>query len=433
MASTGSRSEPAAEWIRHFEDGDPEDVALLGGKGAGLARMTRAGLPVPPGFVITTRVSAEYAASGELPDGVMDEVREQLAALERESGRTFGGGPLPLLVSVRSGAPVSMPGMMDTILDLGLNRDAAVALAEATGDEAFVLDVTRRFQRSFSEVVLDGDPDVVDEAVDGFAVPDDGTPFEETFDRYWTLGREAVEEDVDETIPGDPWQQLEAAVMAVLDSWNSRRAVTYREHHKISHEMGTAVVVQSMVFGNLGEPSGTGVAFTRNPGTGEPSLYGEFLERGQGEDVVAGVSDPETIAEASERHPEVFEELSRVCEELELVWEDVLDIEYTVERGKLYLLQVRSAKRTPDAAIKIGADLLREGRVGPAAAVAVVSADHVRWLDRPSFDREALEQARSDGAVVATGVGASPGQVTGKLVLDAERAVERAKEGEEPI
>ena len=367
-----------SRWVYRFEDADPEAVALLGGKGAGLARMTRAGLPVPPGFIITTRACAEYVATGKVPAGVTEEVRTQVAALEHETERSFGGGPLPLLVSVRSGAPVSMPGMMETILNLGIGRDAAVALAEATGDLEFVLDVTRRLQKGFSEIVLGGDPDVIDKAVADFALPADGTPFGETFDRYWARCRQALEEDVGAAAPDDPWEQLQAAVMAVLRSWTSRRALTYREHQKISHDMGTAVVVQSMVFGNLGSPSGTGVAFTRNPVTGQRALYGEFLEHGQGEDLVAGVADPETIAEAAERNPEVFDELARICETLELAYGDVLDIEYTVERGKLYLLQVRSAKRTPEAAIRIAADMLREGRVEPSAAVAGVSADHLR-------------------------------------------------------
>ena len=424
---------PATRWVYRFEDADPEDVALLGGKGAGLARMSSAGLPVPPGFIITTRACAEYVATGKLPAGVTEAVRAQVAALEHETERSFGGGPVPLLVSVRSGAPVSMPGMMETILNLGIGRDAAVALAELTGDPTFVLDVTRRLQKGFSEVVLGADPDVVDEAVADFVLRADGTPFGETFDRYWALCRQAVEEDVGAAVPEDAWEQLQAAVMAVLRSWTSRRAVTYREHHNISHDMGTAVVIQSMVFGNLGSPSGAGVAFTRNPVTGERALYGEFLERGQGEDVVAGVADPETIAEAAERTPEIFDELDRIGRDLELAYGDALDIEYTVERGKLYMLQVRSAKRTPEAAIRIAADMLRDGRLEPSAAVAGVSADHVRWVERPRFDQADLEKARAEGAVLAAGIGASPGQVSGRLVLDSERAVEWAKAGKELI
>ena len=433
MTAVDHDSPATNRWVYRFKDADPEQVAVLGGKGAGLARMSRAGLPVPPGFIITTRACAEYVATGKVPAGVTEEVRGHVAALEQETERRFGGGPLPLLVSVRSGAPVSMPGMMETILNLGMGRDAAVALAEATGNPEFVVDVTRRLQKCFSEVVLGGDPDVIDEAVADFALPADGTPFGETFDRYWALCGQAVEEDVGAAVPDDPWEQLQAAVMAVLRSWTSRRALTYREHQRISHDMGTAVVVQSMVFGNLGSPSGTGVALTRNPVTGERALYGEFLERSQGEDVVAGVADPETIAEASERNPEVFEELARICEDLELAYGDVLNIEYTVERGKLYLLQVRSAMRTPEAAIRIAADMLREGRMELSAAVAGVSADHVRWLERPSFDQADLEKARAEGAVLAAGIGASPGQVTGRLVLDSERAVERAKAGKELI
>jgi pyruvate,orthophosphate dikinase len=433
MSSVDHDSPATTRWVYGFEDADPEDIALLGGKGAGLARMSSAGLPIPPGFIITTRACAEYVATGKLPAGVTEAVRAQVATLEQKTGRSFGGGPVPLLVSVRSGAPVSMPGMMETILNLGIGRDAAVALAEATGEPEFVLDVTRRLQRGFSEVVLGADPDIVDEAVANFALRAEGTPFAETFDRYWARCRQAVEDDVGAAVPADPWAQLRVAVMAVLRSWNSRRAITYREHHDISHDMGTAVVVQSMVFGNLGSPSGAGVAFTRNPVTGERALYGEFLERGQGEDVVAGVADPETIAAAAERIPEIFDELARIAENLELAYGDALDIEYTVERGKLYVLQVRSAKRTPEAAIRIAADMLRDGRLRPSAAVAGVSADHLRWVELPRFDQADLEKARADGAVVAAGIAASPGQVTGSLVLDSERAVERAKAGRELI
>jgi pyruvate,orthophosphate dikinase len=433
MTAVVHHSPATRPWVYRLEEADPEDVALFGGKGAGLARMSRAGLPVPPGFIITTRVCAEYVATGKLPAGVSEAVRAQVAALEYETKRNFGGGPVPLLVSVRSGAPVSMPGMMETILNLGIGRDAAVALAEATGDPEFVLDVTRRLQKGFSEVVFGADPDVVDEAVADFTLHVDGAPFGETFDRYLALCRRAVQDDVGAAVPEDVWDQLQAAVMAVLHSWTSRRAVTYREHHNISHDLGTAVVIQSMVFGNLGSPSGAGVAFTRNPVTGERALYGEFLERGQGEDVVAGVADPETIAEAAERTPEIFDELARIADGLELAYGDALDVEYTVERGKLYMLQVRSAKRTPEAAIRIAADLLRDGRIKPSAAVAGVSADHLRWVERPRFDQADLAKARAAGAVLAAGIGASPGQVTGRLVLDSERAVERAQVDKELI
>jgi pyruvate, orthophosphate dikinase len=433
MTAVDHDSPARARWVYRFEDADPEDVALFGGKGAGLARMSRAGLPVPPGFIITTRASAEYVATGKLPAGVTESVRAGVAALEHETQRSFGGGPVPLLLAVRSGAPVSMPGMMETVLNLGIGRDAAVALAEATGDPKFVLDVTRRLQRGFSEVVLGADPDGVDEAVADFALRADAAPFGETFDRYWALCRRAVQDDVGAAVPEDAWEQLRAAVTAVLLSWTGRRAVRYREHHGIPHDMGTAVVIQPMVFGNLGSPSGAGVAFTRNPVTGERALYGEFLERCQGEDVVAGVADPEPIAEAAERAPEIFDELARIADDLELAYGDALDIEYTVERGKLYLLQVRSAMRTPEAAIRIAADLLREGRVEPSAAVAGVSADHLRLVERPHFDHGELERTRAEGAVLAAGIGASPGQVTGTLILDSERAVERAQADEDLI
>ena len=428
MTTIDHDSPPRTSWVCRFGDADPAEVGLLGGKGAGLARMSRAGLTVPAGFIITTRACLAYVAAGAIPEDVLSQVRDEIAALEQDTERTFGGGPLPLLVSVRSGAPVSMPGMMDTILNLGLNRRAAIALAQATGDPAFVLDVTRRFHRGFAEIVLGADPDLIDDAVADFGSP--AGDFADTYDRYWSLLQAAVADDVDAVVPDEPWQQLEAAIEAVLRSWDSPRAVTYREHQKISHDLGTAVVVQSMVFGNLGSPSGTGVAFTRNPVSGERALYGEFLEGGQGEDVVAGTADPEPIEVAAKRLPEVFAKLSRVCEELEVAYGDALDIEYTVERGQLYMLQVRSAKRTPEAAIKIAAEMLWEGRLDALDAVGGVSGDHIRWVQRPSFDEQALADARAAEAVIAAGIGASPGQVTGKLVLDSDRAVEQSQAGE---
>jgi len=427
---TGGRGAESG-FVYRFEDADGSRAALFGGKGAGLARMTAAGLPVPPGFVITTEACREFMARGTAPDGLFDDVRRHIAGLEERTGRRFGGGPTPLLVSVRSGAPISMPGMMDTILNLGLNEEGAVALAEATGDVAFMAEVYTRFCRMFADIVLgDGGDAVAEAAAPLREKPAGRSDAAALFAALRAAFREAVSDLTGEVVPDDPYEQLERAIGAVFDSWNSRRAVTYRRHQKIADDLGTAVVVQSMVFGNLGRPSGTGVAFTRDPLTGEPVLYGEYLEGGQGEDVVAGTSTPAKLAEAAKRLPDVFSEFSRVARDLEVIHRDVLDIEFTVERGTLYLLQVRSAKRTAEAAIRIAADFLRERQVPPGEVLAKVSTAQVRQAERPTFEPSAIESARRSGGVLSTGIGASPGQVSGVLVVDPDRAVDVAGAGE---
>ncbi|HEY4408413.1 MAG TPA: pyruvate, phosphate dikinase [Acidimicrobiia bacterium] len=424
----------AERLVFRFDEADPSNAILFGGKGAGLARMTTGGLPVPPGFIITTEACGRYKEAGRLPDRLLAEALDHLTELEAATGRTFGGGSLPLLVSVRSGAPVSMPGMMDTVLNLGLNEAAAVALAEATGSTRFMAEVYTRFHRMYADIVLGADGDLLaSAAAPVLAEIDDRTEPAEAYKRLHGVLTAAEEDEVGTAVPDDPRAQLERAIQAVFESWNSRRAVTYRNVHGISDTLGTAVVVQTMVFGNLGATSGSGVAFTRNPSTGEPELYGEFLEGGQGEDVVAGTVTPQPIAAAAERHPEVFAQLSQLCQHLEELYRDVLDIEYTVERGTLYLLQVRSAKRTAQAAVRIAADLLRKGWLEPAEALAQVSADHIRQSERPRFDEAALETARTDGSLLATGIGASPGHVSGRIVFDADRAVERAETGEQVL
>ena len=425
---------PAPRLVYRFDEADPANAVLFGGKGAGLARMTTGGLPVPPGFIITTEACGRFKDEGRLPAGLLDEVLAHLADLEASTGRTFGGGPKPLLVSVRSGAPVSMPGMMDTVLNLGMNEAAAVALAEATGSTRFMAEVYSRFHRMYSDIVLGADGDVIMLAATAtLAEIDDATDPAEAWKRLHAVLTRAEDGEVGTVVPDDPRAQLEQAIGAVFESWNSRRAVTYRNVHGIPDSLGTAVVVQTMVFGNLGAPSGSGVAFTRNPSTGEPELYGEFLESGQGEDVVAGTVTPQPIAAAAEHHPEVFAQLSQLCHDLEELYRDVLDIEYTVEQGTLYLLQVRSAKRTAQAAVRIAADLLRKGWLEPAEALAQVSADHIRQSERPRFDEAALDAARTDGSLLATGIGASPGHVGGKVVFDADRAVALAEAGEQVL
>jgi pyruvate, orthophosphate dikinase len=407
-----------------FDEADFADVDRLGGKGAGLARMTRAGLRVPPGYIVATDACRRYLADGTMPDGLVAELLGQLSTLEARTGKTFGGGPVPLLLSVRSGAPVSMPGMMDTVLNLGLDRAAAVALAEATGDVAFMAAVVARFHAMYAEIVFgvppeDGDPPV--------ASDDPG----ETFDRVWAQRERALRADTGDSVPERPRAQLLGAVEAVFRSWNNRRARTYREHHGIPHDLGTAVVVQSMVFGNLSADSGSGVVFTRDPATGAPGLFGEYLANSQGEDVVAGVRTPDPVADVLA--PDMLAELRATCAELERRHGDVLDIEFTVERSVLYFLQVRVAKRTPEAAVRIAADFLAEG-VHPAAEVlARVTPAQLRQVQRPGFDAAELAAARAGDRLLATGIGACPGQVSGRVVLTPDRAKELADAGADVI
>jgi pyruvate,orthophosphate dikinase len=411
-----------------FTDADPDDVDLLGGKGAGLARMRRDGLPVPDGFIISTRACRQYLADAAVPASLSNEMAERLGELEHRTGKTFGAGPLPLLVSVRSGAPVSMPGMMDTVLNLGLNRAAALALAAATGDARFMADLLVRFHRMYGEIVLAAlDPgDGADALVGAVGRGDDPG---EVYDRLWTACQQALEDDTGETVPDDPGEQLTRAVQAVFGSWNSRRARTYRDFQHIPHDLGTAVVVQSMVFGNVSADSGSGVVFTRNPATGEPGLFGEFLSSSQGEDVVAGIRTPDPISSLASTLPHVYDQLSSTCAELEQRNGDVLDIEFTVERSVLYFLQMRSAKRTAEAAARIAADFVREGTIAPLQAVAMLTADQVRQVQRPGFDLAEVAAARTAGRVLTSGAGACPGQASGILVLDPDRARDLAADG----
>jgi pyruvate,orthophosphate dikinase len=417
-----------AGYTLNFADADPGDVDLLGGKGAGLARMTQGGLPVPDGFIISTRACRRYLADATVPAGLSNEIAERLGELERRTGKTFGGAPLPLLVSVRSGAPVSMPGMMDTVLNLGLNRAAALAIAAAADDAHFMADLLVRFHRMYGEIVLGAlEPgDGLDALVGSVGAGDDPGP---VYDALWAACQHALAEDTGEAVPDDPGGQLRGAVQAVFRSWNSRRARTYREFHHIPHDLGTAVVVQSMVFGNLSADSGSGVVFTRNPATGEPGLFGEFLASSQGEDVVAGIRTPDPINALAGALPAVYDQLSSTCAELERRNGDVLDIEFTVERSVLYFLQMRSAKRTAEAAARIAADFVREGTIAPLQAVAMLTADQVRHVQRPGFDPAEVAAARTAGRLLTTGAGACPGQASGIVVLDPDRARELAAAG----
>ncbi|NKQ52250.1 pyruvate, phosphate dikinase [Amycolatopsis sp. K13G38] len=412
-----------------FDEADPEAVDQLGGKGAGLARMTRQGLRVPPGFIVSTEACRQYLKSETMPAGLLEEISDRLAGLETRTAKTFGRGPRPLLLSVRSGAPISMPGMMDTVLNLGLSRESAVALATAAGDTRFMADLVARFHSMYGEIVLGalGDEQPPDEVLSVRQDDDPGA----AFDRVWSACAHRLLADTGEEVPEDPREQLAGAVRAVFGSWNTSRARTYREFHKIPHDLGTAVVVQSMVFGNISDDSGSGVVFTRDPATGEPGLFGEYLAHSQGEDVVAGTRTPDPVREALPAP--VLAELEQTATALEANIGDVLDIEFTVEHSTLYLLQVRGAKRTPDAAVRIASDFLTEGVVPPRKVLAHVAVEHVRQVQRPGFDEAEVEQARAGGRLLTTGIGACPGQVSGELVLDSDRAKQLAEAGHDVV
>ncbi|WP_214371113.1 pyruvate, phosphate dikinase [Pseudonocardia sp. H11422] len=381
----------------------------IGGKAWSLARMRRLGLPCPPAFVLPTRVCREYDAGAELPPHVEDALRAGVAYLEAETGRRFGGGEQPLLLSVRSGAPVSMPGMMDTVLNLGFDDRVERALAAEAGDPAYATDTHSRFVASFGRIVLKAD------------VEDDTRSPHEL--------RRTVLAETGRPVPDDPWEQLREAVRAVLGSWQSRRAKAYRLHTGIPDDLGTAVTVQAMVFGNMGENSGTGVLFSRDPMTGAAEPYGEYLPRGQGEDVVSGERTPLPLAHLAEQLPDVHRELLAAARRLEAEERDIQDIEFTVQGGTLYLLQTRAAKRSPEAAVRLAVDLVDEGLINEDEAVARVSAEQVRQLLRPRLDPE----DRRDATVVATGEAASPGAGAGLALSDADEVVERAARGESVV
>ncbi len=415
-----------------FEEGSAQMRDLLGGKGAGLAEMTRAGLPVPPGFTITTAVCREYLKRGKkIIEEIKPEVMDKMRVLEEKTSKKFGDPGNPLLVSVRSGAPISMPGMMDTILNLGLNDETVKGLVAQTGDERFAYDSYRRFIQMFGNVVMGIPHDKFEKVIEkwkakkGFKYDNevDADTWKAVIEDYKALIRKEKGRD----FPQDVWEQLFMAIAAVFESWNNERAKVYRKIHGISDEMGTAVNVQTMVFGNMGDDSGTGVAFTRNPSTGEKKIYGEFLINAQGEDVVAGIRTPLPIEKMAEVLPEVYEELKRVCEQLERHYKDVQDIEFTVEKGKLYLLQTRTAKRTAQAAVKIAVDMVKEGIIDKETAIMRVSPKQVETLLHRQIDPNAKYE------IVAKGLPASPGAACGKVVFDPDEASELGSRGEKVI
>ncbi len=415
-------------------DGRGDQKALLGGKGANLADMTSIGLPVPPGFTITTEVCDAYYKGGrKLPKGLMEEVSKHIAMLEKELGKKFGDTKNPLLVSVRSGAAVSMPGMMNTILNLGLTDESVVGLANATGNDRFAWDAYRRLINMYGDVVMGVDHHHFESAFDKIklkysAQQDTEVPTEglvELCQEYKKIYAKHVGED----FPQDPLRQLELAIEAVFKSWMLPKAVSYRQIEGITGLLGTAVNVQSMVFGNMGEDSGTGVAFTRNPSTGENKFFGEFLVNAQGEDVVAGIRTPRPVSEMAKWNKEVYQQLLEIKDKLEKHYKDVQDIEFTIERGKLFMLQTRNGKRNGQAAVKIACDMVREGLIDEKTAVLRIPAADLTQLLLPSFDPAAKKAAK----VLTTGLPASPGAAVGKLAFTAAEAVQRAQAGEQVI
>ncbi len=412
--------------------------ALLGGKGSGLADMTRAKVPVPPGFTVTTEACNAYLAAGEkFPDGLWEQELDCLRAVEAATGKKFGDPSNPLLVSCRSGAKFSMPGMMDTVLNIGMNDKTAEGMAKLTGDERFVFDAYRRLVEMFGEVVL--------------GIPDEH--FEDPLKEY--KAKKGVKSDTDLTaedwkaladtfkkvvkaqqgfdFPQDPYEQLRLATEAVFKSWNGKRAVDYRNAAGIAHDLGTAVNIQTMVFGNMGWNSGTGVAFTRDPATGERKMYGDYLLNAQGEDVVAGIRNTEKIEHLGDEMPQSYKEFLEICDKLELHYREMQDVEFTIEQGKLWMLQTRNGKRTAKAAVKIAVDMANEGLISRQEAILRVRPEDVDTLLHPQFDDNAKKSARASGTLYATGVNASPGAAVGQVYFDADKAEKMAKESGQDV
>ncbi len=440
MAKKAAKRAP--KMIYYFGKGKTEGKTtqkhLLGGKGMNLAEMTRIGLPVPPGFTITTEVcDLYYKNKKKLPNGLMDGVNKNVKMLEKELGKKFGDTKMPLLVSVRSGAAVSMPGMMNTILNLGLNDQSVAGLANATGNERFAYDAYRRLINMFGDVVCGVDHEYFEHAFDRIktkyrAKEDNDVPLEGMIalcDAY----KKVFRKHYGKPFPQDPIKQLELAVEAVFSSWMQSRAIRYRQVENITGLLGTAVNVQSMVFGNMGDDSGTGVAFTRDPSTGQNKFYGEFLINAQGEDVVAGIRTPQPVAEMTKWNKKIYEQLLKIKDKLEKHYRDVQDIEFTIEKGKLYMLQTRNGKRTGAAAVKIACDMVKEKLIKEKEGVLRIPAGDLTQLLLPSFSPAAKAKAKKTGKLLTVGLPASPGAAFGKLAFTAAEAVDRTLEGEKVL
>jgi len=418
-------------FAKNKAEGSAKMRDILGGKGANLAEMANLGIPVPPGFTISTEVCVYYTKMRKYPEGLMEEIEENLNRVEKETGKKFGNPENPLLVSVRSGARISMPGMMDTVLNIGLNEITVKGLIKQTENERFAYDAYRRLIQMFGNVVLGIDgrkfEEIIEEKKKEKGVKDDVDlgvkDLEELLEEFKTL----IKREKHREFPEDPYEQLNMARDAVFASWNNKRAINYRRIHKISDDWGTAVNVQTMVFGNMGNDSGTGVGFTRNPSTGEKTLYGEYLLNAQGEDVVAGIRTPKPLFELKKEMPEVYEELSEITQRLERHYRDVQDFEFTIEKGKLYFLQTRTGKRTAQAAVKIACDMVKEGLITREEALMRIEPAQLDQLLHRRIDPRARVE------VLARGLPASPGAATGIIVFTPDRAVELANDGKKVI
>ncbi len=419
-----------AKYVFSFPEAAGKDKKTLGGKGYGLAEMTGLGLPVPPGFTITTEACLEYMRTDDLPEGLREEVKSHLRELEEKVGRRFGDPENPLLVSVRSGAAVSMPGMMDTVLNLGLNDETVMGLAKMTSDGAFAQNCYRRLLSMFGDTVVGIHRSTFEAELEAvkqgegvqFDVELDEPAWKRVADRF-----AEVYKAHGKTFPQDPYEQLWEAILGVFRSWNSDRAVKYREVNNIPHDMGTAVNIQAMVFGNMGEDSGTGVAFTRDPATGEKVVYGEYLFNAQGEDVVAGIRTPKPIDQLEKEVPAIYKELKRTCDLLEHHFRDVQDLEFTIEHGEFFMLQTRAGQRTAAASVKIAVDMVREGLIDREEAVSRVTAEQVERLLHRQIDPKA------EVDVIAKGLNASPGAAVGEVVFEPDEAEVAAEAGRKVI
>ena len=423
-----------AKWVYLFKEGNADMRNLLGGKGANLAEMTNLGLPVPQGFTITTEACTQYYEDGrQINDEIMGQIMDAIVKMEEITGKKFGDKENPLLVSVRSGARASMPGMMDTILNLGLNEEVVHVLAEKSGNPRWAWDCYRRFIQMYSDVVMEVGKKYFEELIDEMkakkGITQDVDLTAEDLEVLANQFKAEYKEKVGEEFPTDPKEQLMGAIKAVFRSWDNPRANVYRRDNDIPYSWGTAVNVQMMAFGNMGETSGTGVAFTRNPATGERHLMGEFLMNAQGEDVVAGVRTPQKIDQLKDVMPEVYEEFVGICNTLENHYRDMQDMEFTIEDKKLYMLQTRNGKRTAQAALKIACDLVDEGMITEEKAVTMIDPRNLDTLLHPQFDADALKAAVPMGR----GLGASPGAACGKVVFTADDAVEWAAKGNKVV
>ena len=423
--------ETPQKWVYLFEEGSGDNKSLLGGKGAGLSEMTRAGLPVPPGFIVTTEAcNAFFANQKNFPEGLWDQVTDGLRKIEEKVGKRFGDPENPLLVSVRSGAAFSMPGMMDTVLNLGLNEETVQGLAAQTGNLRFALDAYRRFASLFGEIVMGVAHEKFEKVMDRFKKQTVGgrdTDLKADDLRDIIAAEKQIINAEQHAIPEDPYEQLRVAIAAVFNSWMGRRAVDYRRINRIPDSLGTAVNVQAMVFGNMGTDSGTGVAFTRNPSTGEKKLYGEYLLNAQGEDVVAGIRTPQPISQLKKEIPAVYTQFASIANLLEKHYRDMQDVEFTIERGKLWMLQTRTGKRTGAAAVRIAVAMAHEKLINREMAVRRVTPEQIDQLLHPTVD------PKTEATALATGLPASPGAAQGQVVFSPDEAEELAREGKKVV